>query len=134
MTEQAAIQIATSWLEARGFDRFECFGPSYCGPYHGYETVLKLRDEGCLDISPNMLEESRRRNEAKPSRPYWLVNFSVERPSDVEIVSVRVDDASGQITDVSLDSEHERAWTVRLAQIAAFLDAKNAARGAPGEE
>jgi hypothetical protein len=56
MTEQAAINFATSWMLSKGFDRVEYAGADYLGPNHGYETVVKLRDEGRLDIGPDILE------------------------------------------------------------------------------
>jgi hypothetical protein len=107
MTEQEAIEIATAWLKATSFGEIGPCVASYCGPYHGYETIVKLRDEGKLSISPEMLEISRRRYERNPNRPYWLVTMFLKDPRDPIERTVRVDDESGHIKEEFLSTFDE---------------------------
>jgi hypothetical protein len=104
MTEQAAIKFATSWMLNEGFDRVECAGADYIGPNHGYETVVKLRDEGRLDIGPDILEYLRLSHERAPTKPYWLVYLYTTNQNGLSLISLKVDDASGETTHESFVS------------------------------
>lgn len=97
MTEQEAIEIATTWLKATSSAEIWDRIVSYCGPSYNYESLMRLRDEGEINLSPELFETVRRRYERNPNRPYWLVMMFLKEPSRLVAITVGVDDESGDV-------------------------------------